>query len=370
MVVSGSGILYAAGRIDSVGTAVANNIARWDGVSWNPLGGGLSGWVDHLAAGKNGILYASGSFDSAGGKPAYSFAKWDGNSWNALGTDKCRKFYGYFPMTVDKDGILYAANYADTVAGAVSYRIVKWDGISWTPFGKSYTSGRVSALAVDGKGNLFAGGHILDTMDGVVVNGIARWDGAAWSALGKGLGRMDAATSILVSALEFDKAGNLYVGGRFDSAGQVPARNIARWDGSRWSSLGSGTDGEVDALTFDSSGNLYVGGRFVTAGGKLSPHFAICRAIETATRSAETARTVRSVSLYRKNGIAFCELNAAAMLEIRVYSLAGREVVHTSRLMNAGRHALTMPAGLAQGAYIAQVNAGSRSLRWRMLLDR
>jgi hypothetical protein len=370
MAVSESGILYAAGRIDSAGAAAANNIVQWDGAVWKPLGGGVNGDVNHLVAGRNGALYASGSFDSAGGKTAYSIAKWDGDSWSALGNDKFRKFYGYFPITLDKEGLLYAANYADTVDGAVSYRIVKWDGASWIPVGRSYKSCRVQALAVDGKGNLYAGGVILDTLDAVVINGIARWDGAAWSALGKGLRSTEAYNHAYVNALELDNAGHLYVGGNFDSAGQVPARNIARWDGSRWTALGSGTDGAVDALTFDSSGNLYVGGRFVTAGGKLSPHFAICRGVETATRPQETARAVRPVSLYRKNGLAYCELKAAATVEMRVYSLSGREIVHTSCLMNAGRHALVMPRGLARGAYIAQAHAGGESLRWRMLLDK
>ena len=33
---------------------------------------------------------------------------------------------------------------------------------------------------------------------------------------------------------------NLYAGGYFTTAGGVPANNIAKWDGSAWSALGSG----------------------------------------------------------------------------------------------------------------------------------
>ena len=43
-----------------------------------------------------------------------------------------------------------------------------------------------------------------------------------------------------VYAAAMDNAGNLYVGGDFTVAGDVPANNIAKWNGSSWSALGSG----------------------------------------------------------------------------------------------------------------------------------
>ena len=45
----------------------------------------------------------------------------------------------------------------------------------------------VSALAVDGDGNLYAGG-CFTTAGGTAANYIAQWDGAAWSPLGSGMG--------------------------------------------------------------------------------------------------------------------------------------------------------------------------------------
>src|SRR5262252_3213433 len=41
----------------------------------------------------------------------------------------------------------------------------------------------------------------------------------------------------------------LYAGGSFHMAGSTPANNIAKWDGTAWTALGSGTDGLVYALT-------------------------------------------------------------------------------------------------------------------------
>lgn len=126
----------------------------------------------------------------------------------------------------------------------------------------------------------------------------------------------------------------------------------------------------MDALAFDSIGNLYVGGRFVTAGGKISPHFAICKLGESATLTPETRAAVGSVYLHHNNRLAYLELKATVTVNVHIYSLSGRKVMHTSRIMNAGRHTLAMHPGLARGAYIAQVNAGNESARWRMIIDK
>ncbi len=89
---------------------------------------------------------------------------------------------------------------------------------------------------------------------------IARWDGTSWSALGTGM-------NDIVYALAFDASGNLYAGGQFTTAGGVAANRIAKWDGTSWSALGTGMSSIVYALAFDASGNLYAGGQFTTAGG-------------------------------------------------------------------------------------------------------
>lgn len=60
--------------------------------------------------------------------------------------------------------------------------------------------------------------------------------------------------------------GDLIVGGKFTSAGGVPANHIARWDGTSWYPLGEGVNGNVRALA-EFNGNLVAAGEFTTAGG-------------------------------------------------------------------------------------------------------
>jgi trimeric autotransporter adhesin len=78
---------------------------------------------------------------------------------------------------------------------------------------------------------------------------------------------------------EFDDGGGpaLFVGGDFTSAGGTPAMNIARWDGTSWSALGSGMDGTVHSLAVFDDGTgpaLYAGGQFTVAGGQAANHIA------------------------------------------------------------------------------------------------
>ena len=125
----------------------------------------------------------------------------------------------------------------------------------------------VRALAVDtNAGVVYAGGSFAN-LNGLTVNNIARWNGTTWSNLGSGV-------NAAVFALALDGAGNLYVGGSFTNAGGVPARRIARWDGSAWSALGSGMNSNVQALAVDGAGTVFAGGAFTNAGGIVASNIA------------------------------------------------------------------------------------------------
>lgn len=112
-------------------------------------------------------------------------------------------------------------------------------------------------LAFDSSDNLYVGGNI-DTAGGdinhldqrITVNNIAKWDGTHWTSLGEGL-------KSSVQTIEFDSSGNLCVGGAFEYSGTERVNYIASWDGTSWKQMGNEINGFVNDLEKDSSGNLY-----------------------------------------------------------------------------------------------------------------
>ncbi|MEQ1854810.1 MAG: choice-of-anchor D domain-containing protein, partial [Chthoniobacteraceae bacterium] len=114
----------------------------------------------------------------------------------------------------------------------------------------------VYSLAVSGS-NLYAGGSFT-TAGGVSAANIAKWNGSAWSALGTGMNSYILALTLSGS--------DLYAGGAFNTAGGTAASGVAKWNGSAWSALGLGANSTVYALAV-SGGDLFAGGLFTTAGG-------------------------------------------------------------------------------------------------------
>ena len=287
--------LYVGGLFESAGSTAADNIAKWDGVTWSPCRSefiGLSYFVEALAVSPSrSNLYAAGLFTAAGTSQASYVAKWDGTAWTALGAVLNDPPHIYALATSGSD--LYAGGAFTNLGATPANYIAKWDGSSWTPLGLGvggtpYPS--VSALATFGS-NVYASGYFI-LAGGSPANNIALWDGSNWTALGAGLSAP--ANALVVFA------GSLYAGGAFTNAGGTPANYIARWDGSQWATLGSGGgfwapgtsspgiakwDGTAwsamdsglngEAYVVAVSGkDLYVGGNFTIAGGKVSAYIA------------------------------------------------------------------------------------------------
>ena len=106
----------------------------------------------------------------------------------------------------------------------------------------------------------------------------------------------------------FDDGGgtSLCAGGLFTSAGGLAANRVARWNGTSWSPLGSGTNGSVRALMAfdDRSGTgpaLYVGGAFTSALDSGDGHVARWQGCDTA---APAISAPDSVSVFDRLGSA------------------------------------------------------------------
>jgi len=132
---------------------------------------------------------------------------------------------------------------------------------------------RIRAMEIfdDGTGPaLYVAGEFL-VAGGVPVRNIARWDGSAWSAVGTNVRGGGLNNRVQTLAVFDDGTGPaLYAGGFFSSADGTAADNLAKWDGTAWTGVASISGSGVWALeTFDDGGGtaLFVGGNFWSVDG-------------------------------------------------------------------------------------------------------
>ena len=128
----------------------------------------------------------------------------------------------------------------------------------WFSMGTNVLNGSINALAWDGS-NLYIGG-LFDTVDGTQISNIAKWNGSSWSALGSGI------DGPVYALAWYENYNTLYAGGNFNTAGGVPANSLARWSGTFWSAynISSNVDNDVTvyAMIFIDY-KLVVGGYFL-----------------------------------------------------------------------------------------------------------
>jgi hypothetical protein len=201
----------------------------------------------------DGLLVAAGIFDRLQGVDT-NLLTWDGANWNPL-----EPFVlGVNALSVYNGDLIAGGGFHQVNVDTLS-SIAAWDGTKWTPLGSELNKGSVTAMTIY-EGDLVAAVHVYGVGDSSFV---ATWDGNSWRSMGALNGYVNAMT-------EFQ--GLLYVGGSFNTAGGVPAKGMAAWNGTVWTSVGGGigggmnSTGHVLALAVDGA-TLVAGGDFLTAGG-------------------------------------------------------------------------------------------------------
>ncbi|GAB3573869.1 T9SS type A sorting domain-containing protein [Hymenobacter daeguensis] len=276
LAVTSTGDVYAGGLFTQAGGVVANGVAKWNGTTWSSLGTGAGNGVDGavfaLAVANTGEVYVGGSFSQAGGAAANNVAKWNGTAWSSLGTGTANGVIGVVnELAVATTGELYVGGDFLRAGGLVANRVAKWSGTAWSTLGTGTNNGvddTVYALAVASTGEVYVGGRFFNAgtvtvSGGGRANSVAKWNGTVWTPLTMG---SDNGVNGPVSALVVANTGEVYVSGTFTRAGSIGAFCVAKWNGTVWSSLGTGAS-SVGALALAGNGDVYVGGAFTQAGG-------------------------------------------------------------------------------------------------------
>jgi Immunoglobulin I-set domain len=288
--------LIFGGTFTMADTTAASRIARWDGAGWHPYGLGMNSDVDALTfwdSGSGPQLIAGGTFLMAEGAAARGVARWDGSAWHALNSTALNGSV-FALCTWDPDGtgpaapmLVLGGNFITALpnGGGTLGRVAGWTGSAWATFANGL-NGLVRAVTSwdpDGAGpmppQLIAGGDFFMS-GGADNNFVARWDGSSWQPLSTGT------NGGLTCLTTWDPDGDgplndvLVAGGGFMAAGGVTVNNIAYFDGS-WHALAAGLGPTVRSLTtWDADGagplppQLVVGGSFNSSGTTITSRIA------------------------------------------------------------------------------------------------
>ncbi len=263
--------LYAGGSIESAefatGIQTIFHCVRRGTTYWEDIGGPGRDGYGLMGTGFPAVnamlpvgdqLYVGGSFSAArsGSQwvPTGAVARWNGSSWTEFSG-----LTGSVSALAWFGGRLIAGG--DFTGPFGINNLAYWDGTDWSELGGG-TDGEVMALLVSGS-ELYVGGR-FETAGGVLAPRIARFDGAQWSPVGS-VGGLPA---VVVRALMSTPGGDLIAAGSFEGLGGVAADNVARWDGIAWSAMGAGFPGEAVALA-EFEGDVIAGG--YPSGGAASP---------------------------------------------------------------------------------------------------
>ncbi|MDO7849557.1 hypothetical protein Q5H92_24555 [Hymenobacter sp. M29] len=364
LALASNGDLYVGGNITQAGGVAAYFVAKWNGTAWSPLGAGMAplntaGAVLALAVAGNGDVYAGGRFTQAGGVTANRVAKWNGSVWSALGTGFADRNDVVNALAIASNGDVYAGGSFTQTGGVTTANVAKWNGTAWSPLGAGVNA-TVWALATAGNGDVYAGGQFT-AAGGGAANAIAKWNGTTWSPLGTGL--TSGGFTGFVGALTVASNGDVYAGGNFAQAGAGTANNVAKWNGTTWSSLGTGLSNTVSSVALGATGKLHAGGSFAATGdaSKLMSRFAIYD--PNAPLAAAAAQAAPAAQLFPNpaHGAATLRLPAGApRLPLTLANALGQVLRRYPAPATA--EAVLDLRGLPVGAYIVRCGEFSQRL--------
>ncbi len=343
-------------------------IKKFIGVGqWVNLGSAyLDGDVNAITSIGNEI-YAAGSFSFAGTTPLHYVGRWNGSNWFPLDTGLNATASA---LAVIGNNLYVGGSFYKTYAGMDLKRIGMWNG-HWNQLGTGIPNGWVNSLAVSGSDLYVAGSFSLPVSNGVAHN-IAKWDGSSWSIVGSPQtpGLNDEITSLTVSG------GTVYAGGYFTAThgGTVTLNRIAKWDGTNWQSIGSGFNAPVKSLCI--AGNyLYAGGDFITSGTTSVLHVAKWSTPIGIQQIGNEVPAGYSLSQNYPNPFnpttkISIEIPVASNVIMEVFDLKGQKISELiNKELKAGKYEVDWDASnCSSGTYFYRVKAGSYIETKKMVL--
>lgn len=233
--------LIAAGSFASIGGSQKSNIAKWNGTTWLALADGLNGAVNALVVHDDGVgagplLIAGGAFTASGSTSLARIARWDGVGWTPLGGGLNGTVFAMLSLeTKEGPRLLVAGAFTSAGSSVPAKRVAVWNGLEWSTLGSGFDDGafvEVHALfpmEVEGQRVILAGGNFA-SVGGKPAANCAMWNGSEWQPIEPGVG--DEASPFVAAVAEFhapaEREHAIWFGGGFLSSDQGDSR-LARW---------------------------------------------------------------------------------------------------------------------------------------------
>lgn len=131
-----------------------------------------------------------------------------------------------------------------------------WQGLG---SGLNYS---VTGMFTDTVDNLLYVGGQFSMVDGKNFKGFAKWDGTKWDSVGLGINYNVMYGNTFAIARYNNE---IYVGGNFENVGGIPSNYIGKWNGAAWDSLPESPNSAVVSFMVYNN-ELYVGGLFTMVG--------------------------------------------------------------------------------------------------------
>jgi hypothetical protein len=274
-VVANATDVYVGGDLTTAGDVPASNIARFSLVThqWYALGSGVNSRVYALALHGN-TLYVGGIFTQAGGKAAQGIAQYNTltGQWSTVGGSVLTPTNAtkVSALTVDGYGNLYMGGHFTGVGGVSAMNVARWNGSTWSALGHGLGDNtmEVYSLWASSSTDVYAGGNFTLFYVPYTSAGVAHWDGSGWNGLGGGTynSTYRSVNAVVVSGSQ------VYIGGDFTTVDDTSSHAVNHFaiyntGTSTWSTLGIGMDASIYALALDAAGHVYAGGQFNHADG-------------------------------------------------------------------------------------------------------
>jgi hypothetical protein len=258
------------------------------GGPWSSLSVGVGSGTDSVSAtlSLGGKILVGGTFNTAGGNPARGLAEWDPltSQWSPVSNFAWNSsdITSVEALVISGSDLYVGGNFEDVGRNNANDYVTRRSGTSFVPIGSKTVeplNGEVKTVVISGT-DVYVGGNFTNAGNTPGADYIAKWDGTQWSALLSGTAGLTGTVHAI--ALQ---GNDVYVGGEFQNAGNNGSADfLARWDGSKWTGLLSGTTGVTDTvytIAFSGTSQLFVGGEFTSTTPVSLTHIAKANIVTT-----------------------------------------------------------------------------------------